>query len=295
MLAVVLAFAASVRQVSAQAPGERSSVFVGSAALAPGERASIDLVVLLDANHALDEFAIALSFDPKLVTVTDLKLDASWIASETGAPASAAGQLFVSGLYPDGACRAGSSCHLATISVTGAGSGEALIELSSVILLHGGEQLPSPNLSPGRFQLGVGGRPAGGALPAGGSVAGIREPGAGTQSLPRTGSSGPDSSMAAGLVMFVLLAVALVGGSALVASVVRRSWKWSSSPAPGPAATPASLLRADPVPLAVVFSEYLARVEAFGRVVGKASDADEALVRDVATAFADRKATPPPT
>lgn len=294
MLAITFSLLSRGQTAEAQPADGRISVFVGSATLAPGERTSIDLVVRLDADHALDEFAISLSFDARLITVNDIKLDRAWIAAETGAPTSTAGQLTLSGLHAEGACAAGSSCRLATISVTGTGSGEALVELTRVLLLEGGVPLPDPAVSPGRLQLGGRGASAGAASPANGTVAGVRGPGAapGTPSQPEAGSSGPNSSIAAGLGVFIALAVVLVGGSALIVSLVRRSWRWSSR-GDVPGAGVATALHGDPTALADQFSEYLARVEAFGRVVGKAGDEDEALVRDVATAFANRRSNVP--
>ncbi len=260
----------------------RSSVFVGSATLARGVRTPLDLVVRLDAGHDLDEFAISLSFDPKLVTVTDFALDPAWIAAETGAPIPPSGQLLLSGLHSTGSCRAGSSCHLGTITVTGSGSGETLIELPHVMLFAGGVALPEPTVSPGRLQLGG----VGPGSAASGSVTGVRDGGTGTNTQPQAGGFRPnsDSSLAAGLGVFILLAALLVGGCTFIVVLARKGWRWSA-PHKGSDSEVAPAFQPDAASITEEFSEYLNRVEAFGRVVGKG--ADEAMVRDVATAFAN--------
>ncbi|MEO6045277.1 MAG: cohesin domain-containing protein [Tepidiformaceae bacterium] len=268
----------------AQPAEARTTVFIGNATLAPGERTPVDLVVRLDPAHALDEFALTLSFDPQLITVTDVKLDPSWIAAETGSPASAPGQLSLSGLHATGSCPAGSSCHLATLILSSRATGEAVIDLSHVLLLDGGVPIPDPTVSSGRLQpRGSVGAPT----PAIGTVAGARGPGtAGSGNIvgPASSSQGTGGSVAAGMAVFIILAIVLVGGSALLVSVVRRSWRWSSSREPSPVVG-ANILEADASAIAEEFGEYLSRVEAFGRVVGRSED-DE-LVHDVATAFAN--------
>lgn len=268
----------------AQPAEARTTVFIGNATLAPGERTPVDLVVRLDPAHALDEFALFLSFDPQLITVTDVKLDPSWIAAETGSPAAAPGQLSLSGLHATGSCPAGSSCHLATLILSSRATGEAVIDLSQVLLLEGGVPLPDPAVSSGRLQLrGSLGAPT----PAIGTVAGARGPGTsggGNIVGPASSSQGTGGSVAAGMAVFIILAIVLVGGSALLVSVVRRSWRWSSIREPSPVVG-ANILEEDASAIAEEFGEYLSRVEAFGRVVGRSED-DE-LVRDVATAFAN--------
>jgi hypothetical protein len=224
-----------------------ATLYVGTAA-APDYESPV-LVVLND-GATFDSFSVTLSFDPAFAALSNADLAPDW-AEKGSVDAPDAGTIHLTGAA--GKCTGAANCHLATLHFRPLEAGDTEIQVTNATLTADGAFVAVAP-SPGHLMTTV-------APPADqpADAPAVTSPNSSDDSLFAL-------SFVPAAVFVIAIATAAAIGAVLVIAIGRRAWRWSERRERG------SMQVASPASVTPAFEggvgDFLARVEAFGRVTG---------------------------